>query len=401
MQMDQNVLLFDWPIVIECKECGDIIRGVYNRNGLSIEQLPHEQFTDHSIVTTMVGYSSSLPVVDSIYMKDGDGLDSMVLFSPYMNLLGIFTNEELAKFNVFLVDLQKEVLPYKEGMLGLLPMIKKKSIKAYCNKFTTLFGKKIELGNMGDVDAHYMRILYKNYLCLRTIHYSMNEYRQCIDPLFKFMDQTNVNNLNLSLNTAGVMSEWYKNKAFPYIAKTVNHIEKLIPSMIYSVVGENSIYDRGILNITTISHEDAMELYKDGYEVFVHGLPYIAGTRNIMDGGNVDKFSYKSASGIKTLADFAKLPGGLMEDKLSDCQDIMKWIGNTMNNKVRNAASHDGIEYDSETQTLSCHYDPADKDKVYKLQLIELCDMVYMQLLHIMEITIFAYTIVTRTNAEK
>ena len=83
-----------------------------------------------------------------------------------------------------------------------------------------------------------------------------------------------------------------------------------------------------------------------------------------MDGGNVDKFSYKSASGIKTLADFAKLPGGLMEDKLSDCQDIMKWIGNTMNNKVRNAASHDGIEYDSETQTLSCHYDPADKDKV-------------------------------------
>lgn len=401
MQMDQNINLFDWPLVIECKECGDIIKGVYSRKGLSIKQLPYEQFSDHSIVTTMVGYSSSLPVVDSIYMKDGDGLDSMVLFSPYMNLLRIFTNEELAKFNAFLVDLQKEVLPYKEGMLGLLPMIKKKSIKAYCNKFTTLFDKKIELENMGDVYAHYMRILYKNYLCLRTIHYSMNEYRQCIDPLFKFMDQTNVNNLKLSLNTAGVMSEWYKNKAFPYIAKTVNHIEKLIPSMIYSVVGENSIYDRGILNITTISHEDAMELYKDGYEVFVHGLPYIAGTRNIMDGGNVDKFSYKSASGIKTLADFAKLPGGLMEDKLSDCQDIMKWIGNTMNNKVRNAASHDGIEYDSETQTLSCHYDPADKDKVYKLQLIELCDMVYMQLLHIMEITIFAYTIVTRTNTEK
>ena len=399
--MDQNINLFDWPLVIECKECGDIIKGVYSRKGLSIKQLPYEQFSDHSIVTTMVGYSSSLPVVDSIYMKDGDGLDSMVLFSPYMNLLRIFTNEELAKFNAFLVDLQKEVLPYKEGMLGLLPMIKKKSIKAYCNKFTTLFDKKIELENMGDVYAHYMRILYKNYLCLRTIHYSMNEYRQCIDPLFKFMDQTNVNNLKLSLNTAGVMSEWYKNKAFPYIAKTVNHIEKLIPSMIYSVVGENSIYDRGILNITTISHEDAMELYKDGYEVFVHGLPYIAGTRNIMDGGNVDKFSYKSASGIKTLADFAKLPGGLMEDKLSDCQDIMKWIGNTMNNKVRNAASHDGIEYDSETQTLSCHYDPADKDKVYKLQLIELCDMVYMQLLHIMEITIFAYTIVTRTNTEK
>ena len=90
-----------------------------------------------------------------------------------------------------------------------------------------------------------------------------------------------------------------------------------------------------------------------------------------------------------------------MENKLSDYQDIMGWIGNTMNNKVRNAVSHDGVEYNSETQTLNCHYDPADKNKVYKLQLIELCDMVYMQLLHIMEISILSYTIVTRINTKR
>ena len=90
-----------------------------------------------------------------------------------------------------------------------------------------------------------------------------------------------------------------------------------------------------------------------------------------------------------------------MENKLSDYQNIMGWIGNTMNNKVRNAASHDGVEYNSETQMLNCHYDQTDRNKVYKLQLIELCDMVYMQLLHIMEITILAYTIVTRINTKK
>ena len=28
MQMDQNINLFDWPLVIECKECGDIIRTI-------------------------------------------------------------------------------------------------------------------------------------------------------------------------------------------------------------------------------------------------------------------------------------------------------------------------------------------------------------------------------------
>ena len=85
---------------------------------------------------------------------------------------------------------------------------------------------------MGDVYAHYMSILYKNYLCLRTFHYSMNECRQYISPLFKFIDQTNLNNLKLSLNSAGIMSEWYKNEALPYIAKTIKYIEKLIPSMI-------------------------------------------------------------------------------------------------------------------------------------------------------------------------
>ena len=86
-------------------------------------------------------------------------------------------------------------------------MIKKNNIKAYCNKFTTLFGSKIELGKMENVYAHYMRVLYNNYLCLRTFHYSMNECRQYIDPLFKFIDQTNLNDLKLSLNSAGIMSE--------------------------------------------------------------------------------------------------------------------------------------------------------------------------------------------------
>ena len=41
MQMDQNVYLYEWPIGIECKVCGDVIRGVYNRKGLSIKQISH------------------------------------------------------------------------------------------------------------------------------------------------------------------------------------------------------------------------------------------------------------------------------------------------------------------------------------------------------------------------
>ena len=29
MQMDQNINLLDWPLVIKCKECGDIIRAIW------------------------------------------------------------------------------------------------------------------------------------------------------------------------------------------------------------------------------------------------------------------------------------------------------------------------------------------------------------------------------------
>ena len=171
--------------------------------------------------------------------------------------------------------------------------------------------------------------------------------------------------------------------------------------MIYSVVGENNINNRGPLKIVTISHADAVTFYKSGYEVFVHGLSYIVGICNLMDSNSIDVFCNNGASGVNSLADFSKLPGGLMADKLSDRHNVMGWIGNTMNNKIRNAASHDGIEYISETQEIKCHYDPKDKSKVYKLPLIELAEMVYMQLLHIMELAILSYTIVSRSNTQR
>lgn len=402
IQVDRNIFLFDWPIVIECSECGDVIRCVYGSKGLSMKTLPYEQLSDHGVVTTMVGYSSSLPIVDEIYMKDGDGLDAMVLFSPFLNLTrGHFSLEELRGFDVFVSHLQQRVLPHKGALLALLPIVKKGNIQAYCKKYADLYHEKIELDTMNLVYKHYMELVGNLYRDMRSAHYSQHEFKQYIEPLFEFINQSDVKELKKVLNGAGTMSEWYKNKALPYIARVLNQVEKLIPCMIFSVVGEYGIYNRGMLYMSTIAHRDAANFYKDGYEVFVKGLPYLVGVRNMMTNGCADLFSNAGMKGVDTLAAFAKLPGGLMEDKLSDDQYVVGWIGNTMNHKVRNAATHDELEYDSKTQILKCHYNSLDRKEVYSLSLIELCDMVYMQWLHIMELTLMAFTIVTRSKAEE
>ena len=378
-----------------------MIRGVFRREGLSLKTLPVEQFSNHSVMTTIVGYSSSLPIVDEIYMKDGDGLDSMVFFSPFLNLsMGHFTHEELQRFDAFVTRLQNRVLPHKEAFQELLPIVRKGNIPAYCKKFAKLYGEKVVLDSMIKVYENYMKLVKGLYYDMKSLHYSQNECKQYVDPIFEFIQHTKAKELKMALNGTGPMNEWFRDRALPYIAKVANIVEKLIPCMIFSVVGEYGIFNRGKLYLTTIAHDDAANLYKEGYEVFVKGLPYLVGIRNMMANGCVNQFSNAGMKGVDSLVAFAGLPGGLMEDKLADDNHVMGWIGNAMNHKVRNAASHDGLVYDPLSQTVECHYCPQKWDEMYRLPLIELCDMVYMQWLHIMEQALMAFMIQTRSNSE-
>ncbi len=100
IQLDLNTTIYEWPIVFECKNCGEILRYSFGDKGFRQNQIDYNPDPSDPPVTT-IGYSSSLPITDELYMKDLDYAQSKVLFSPYMNLTRVFSFEEISLFQAF------------------------------------------------------------------------------------------------------------------------------------------------------------------------------------------------------------------------------------------------------------------------------------------------------------
>lgn len=403
IQLDQNIGIYDWPISFECKECGDILRFTYSTKGFFPKQSDYKPAPDDEPVTT-IGYSSSLPVTDDVYMKELNYAESIVKFSLFMNLqYGHFTLEELHEFDKFLIQMQSNLLPFKGVFQALFPILKKGNVKAFSKKAATFFDVKDykEIGTAQEMFDYYFELLEKTYINLCPQRYTDNYHNRFIVPLGNLINKASkaeVTSLKDKLDESGKISLWYKGEALPYLARMINDVHKLIPAMIYSSVGENNPEHRGDLMIVTLSCKEATDYYKDGYEVFAKGLKILVGLNNIVENGSIDTFVNPQLHSLAGITDFAKLKSGLMINQLSDYSTITNYLNGAMNNRVRNAASHDGIEYDASNQQAHCHFDATDKTKVFETNLISISRMCYLQLLHIMEATMLARKIVEKVK---
>ena len=75
-QLDQNIKIYEWPISFECVDCGDNLTYKYGRRGLFPKEFMYMPSPQDPPITT-IGYSSSLPIIDDLYMKDLDFTQSM------------------------------------------------------------------------------------------------------------------------------------------------------------------------------------------------------------------------------------------------------------------------------------------------------------------------------------
>lgn len=404
IQVDQNINIYDWPICFECKDCGEPIRLIYSKNGL----LPKNLILNNpdNITVTTIGYSSSLPVTDGVYMKDLDEIQSKLLFSLFMNIQrGYFTDIEVANFDAFLTRLQQNLLPYKGILQALLPIMKKGNHKAFSKKMAVFFNMK-KYDELVDAQAMYdafFDLIEKSHLNLCPQRYLDDYYNPFIAPMFQFVENADMSKLRAIKNTldeSGKISLWYKDEALPYISKMLEAIQELIPVMICASAGESNVVNRGDLKIVTISCKDALAYYQEGYETIVHGLKIVVGINNILENGDIDKFTNPKLGDVDTLTKFANKPGGKMLEHLSNYTSINKYLDGSINNKIRNAASHGegGVDYDPETQQLRCYYDDSDRAKYYDTSLMAVCRICYIQLLHIMETTLLARSIVEKAK---
>lgn len=403
IQLDRNIYIYDWPIRFNCIDCGDDLIYNYGEKGFLQKTCNFQPSPDDSPITT-ISYSSSLPITDEGFMKDMNYIDSMVNFSPYMNLCkGHFSLVEVQEFDLFLERLQDNFLPYRCSMIDLYPILVKGNFRAFGNKMAKIFGMKKhkDLEDASEMHNLYFELLEKSYRNLCTDKYDSNYRDKYIQPLQDYLNKAtkvDLTNIKKVLDRSGYISEWYKDIALQYVVELLADIHKFIPVMIYPNSGVSDISTRGNLNILTISYNSALGYYKKGFEIFYKGLRIIVGLTNIVENGSIDIFNNAAAKGISDINKFSSLSAGKMIDVLKNYKSLDAYLDGSFNNHVRNAATHAGIDYNPETQAIICYYDPKDHSKVYNTTLMEVSRMCFIQLLHIIETLFLAKEIVYRAR---
>lgn len=169
--------------------------------------------------------------------------------------------------------------------------------------------------------------------------------------------------------------------------------------MIYASAGIKDVVENGDLKIATIGCDDVMDMYKEGYEVFAHGLKILVGLNNLRENSNIDVFTNSGLSDVDTITKFAGKAAGKMIEVLEGNGAFMDYMDGSMNNKIRNAASHSGGVYcDPITQHIECHYDATDDSKVYETTLMSVCRLCHVLILHLIETTLLARQIVEKAK---
>ncbi len=403
IQLDRNIKIFEWPISFECVDCGDNLTYTYSSRGLTPKGFKYMPLPQDPPITT-IGYSSSLPITGDVYMKDLDYVHSMMLSSQFLNLSfrSPFTVEEIHKYDLFIINMQDGMLPYRGVLKALLPILKKGKVDAFSKKMASLFNEKKyqTLSSVREMYDSYFELLRGVYRHIAPNRYIEATYAPFIKPLEDLIDHSTVDevrDIKSNLDASGLISFWYKDEALSFLADAINNIQKLLPAMIYSSLGNKDIEGDSNLKIVTIGCDDAIDLYKDGYEVLAHGLKILVGLNNLRENGDIDVFTNPGLGDVNTITKFARKAAGKMIEHLEHNTSFINYLDSSMNNKIRNAASHSGgIDYNVMTQQIGCYYDSTDDSKVYDTNLMTVCRLCHVLILHIIEATLLARKIVEK-----
>lgn len=405
-QIDQNLKIYEWPISFECIDCGDNLTYKFGKRGFFPKEFMHTPSPQDPPITT-IGYSSSLPIIDDLYMKDLDFTQSMTLSSLFLSLSfnsPFFSFEEVRKYDAFLIRMQKGLLPYKGVLNALLPIMKKGNVGAFSKRMAIFFDEKKykPLDSILEMYNSYFELLKGVYLNIAPQRYLDDYYARFIKPLEDLINKLTVDevrDIKIKLDASGLLSKWYKDEALPFVAKSIDNIQKILPATIYASAGIKDVVGNGDLKIATIGCDDAMDMYKEGYEVFAHGLKILVGLNNLRENSNIDVFTNSGLSDVDTITKFAQKAAGKMIEVLEGNGAFMDYMDGSMNNKIRNAASHSGgVDYNPITQHIECHYDAKDDNKVYETTLMSVCRFCHVLILHLIETTLLARQIVEKAK---
>lgn len=386
LQLDKTINDYDWPVSIHCKNCGDIMNLHFTNKGLKeMEYLAD----DKKCQGTIIGYSATLPVPLDIYMKPE--IHSPKFHSTFLNLgrYGI-RNEEFEESGEVINMLRSNVYPYKECFESLLPIMLKGNPQAYIRKAKRIFGN--DLTSKGDtnlvrckdmydalIEATYRNLMYPKY---RDIS---NKYYRPLLEFIKNCDKKVLVKIYNALKQNYNLTNWERQEAYHFIGSVVSKIEKFFPVILLL---NNPEYEelKEKLAITTIDERTANDLYAQGYETLCHAVHVLVGIANIVYHGDINNFGINNNG--KTFQDYVLLNAGTKLNLLARYPEMISLLGNSYDNRIRNAISHNGVDRIDCNQVITYHYDSTDTGKTYQTSLIDVVSSVYMMLMHVIEIQV-------------
>ena len=130
LQMDDTIMLFDWPITVECASCGNVMDFKFSRldgfkrlhDGGWLDYTEGDSLQLRMSPGFLMGYSPTLPIVPSVFhvrVPSGIGF-----FSPFMN----FSSEtgiddfSVADCNRKSIGIIRDVLPSRGILKSLVRM---------------------------------------------------------------------------------------------------------------------------------------------------------------------------------------------------------------------------------------------------------------------------------------
>lgn len=383
IQADNSLYSYDYPVSVKCPKCGNVLEFRYAR-GKGI--LPIDYWVAEDTKTEYdFYYSAFLPIGIGLEMRPSDHIG----LTPFMELGKSYFPENIASHNfrgnLFLTN----IYPYRTVFKDVLPIYRKGNVAAYSKKIAKIFnfGKKFApIADIKNCRKHLLELLRSTYKNIAT-----DKYVECIVTpfLLETLDIANMDELKApyAMATNIVNYSQWQNSSFDFIANMVAKFEKYIPSLFYCTVGDFKERHNPPMNVYTISLDEAITDYDISFNLIKELLPLLVSLSNYRLTGKANVFPNgdKGMKGIGTVKEFYELPDGLKMDKLQDYPEIVDFIAGGFNTKIRNGIGHRRWSLVNDTQKVQFYYRQNDLDEHYDVQLIDLCYLTIVNLLHIME----------------
>lgn len=378
-QIEPSIGWREWPLVLECPDCGNIEEITYSNKGLK----PHLKNAEANQPGYKVAYCGTLPTPGMLYYEkvtSGIGLNSV-----FMIIHMLYPNVDLSKLGMHMSILENGIVKYRHALPRLYHMLNgnRTNPQAYYNKMKNIFGNDI---------------IEKPYTTIEECYEHYHEMQECVYRAINMGDYNSgklkaffYNGIKLLLDKGpdaiqevirkGLYTTMIDAKVCNRINECVSKLQILLPAFFLDFIPNYRLHEEHLLYILSGTFETINDMYASNFEVICQCIPMLMSIFNMIRHGSPDIF--KNDDGVVVNGDMSKFISLNNGNKISNMMKIAELntvFSEILNTKIRNGYNHEDTIFYTDTQIGEYHYDQSRPDVVYEIKLIDVAHAVIDQL---------------------